>query len=67
MRPCPSSTTQPTLNEAAEILKRELGLEGNLTSIVHKAADQLGVERGPPLAELGRQCLRALKGNMQTV
>ena len=49
-----------TLSQAAKILERELGLEGNLKDVIHQAADQLGVERGPALVELSRQCLREL-------
>jgi hypothetical protein len=56
-----SSSTQPTLIEANEILKRELGLEGSISSVVEQAAAQLGVEPGPPLPVLAQQCLRELR------
>jgi hypothetical protein len=56
-----SSSTQPTLIEANEILKRELGLEGSISSVVEQAAALLGVEPGPPLPVLAQQCLRELR------
>ena len=63
-----SSSTQPTLSQAVEILKRELGLEGNFKDVIEQAAAQLGVEPGPALAELAQQCLRELHpGKTQAV
>ena len=59
-----SSSTQPTLIQAAEILKRELRLEGSLKDVVQQAAAQLGIEPGPPLTELAQQCLRELRPGM---
>ena len=59
-----SSSTQPTLIQAAEILKRELRLEGSLKDVVQQAAAQLGIEPGPPLTELAQQCLRELHPGM---
>ena len=55
-----SSSTQPTLNEAVEILKRELGLQGNMRDVVHQAATQLGVDASLPLLELARRCVQQL-------
>jgi len=55
-----SSSAQPTLSQAVEILKRELRLEGNFKDVIEQAAAQLGVEPGPALAELAQQCLRQL-------
>ena len=55
-----SSSTQPTLNEAVEILKKELGLQGNMRDIVQQAAKQLGVDASLPLLELARHCVQQL-------
>jgi hypothetical protein len=56
-----SSSTQPrSLNEVADILKRELNLEGNMKDVVQQAAVQLGVNAELPLVEMGRQCLQKL-------
>ena len=55
-----TSSTQPTLNETVEILKRELGLKGNMQSVVQQAAEQLGVDVSLPLVEKARQCLQNL-------
>ena len=63
-----SSSAQPTLSQAVEILKRELGLEGNFKDVIEQAAAQLGLEPGPALAELAQQCLRELHpGKTQAV
>ena len=59
-----SSSTQPTLIQAAEILKRDLRLEGSVKNVVQQAAAQLGIEPGPPLTELAQQCLRELQPGM---
>ena len=56
----PGRKTQPTLSETVEILKRELALEGDVTSVVRQAASQLDIDPGAPLVELARQCLREL-------
>ena len=55
-----SSSTQPTLTEAAEILKRELGLKGNLKDVVREAAEQLELDVSLPLVELARLCVQKL-------
>ena len=55
-----SSSTQPTLNESVEILKRELGLRGNMRDVVQQAATQLGVDASLPLLELARRCVQQL-------
>ena len=41
-----SSSTQPTLIEANEILKRKLGLEGSISSVVEQAAAHTGRQPG---------------------
>ena len=55
-----SSSTQPTLLEMTEILKRELGLKGNMTDVVKQAAEQLHVDVRLPLMEMARQCVQKL-------
>ena len=60
-----SSSTQLTLIQAAEILKRELRLEGSLKDVVQEAAAQLGIKPGLPLTELAQQCLRELRPGMK--
>jgi hypothetical protein len=55
-----SSSNQPTLSEAVAILKRELGLEGNVADVVKQAAFQLGVDGSLPLVEMARQCVQNL-------
>jgi hypothetical protein len=55
-----TSSTQPTLAETVEILKRELGLKGNMQSVVQQAAEQLGVDGSLPLVEMARQCVQNL-------
>ena len=55
-----SSSTQPTLLEMTEILKRELGLKGNMTDVVKQAAEQLNVDVRLPLMEMARQCVQKL-------
>ena len=54
------SSNQPTLSEAVAILKRELGLEGNVADVVKQAAFQLGVDGSLPLVEMARQCVQNL-------
>ena len=55
-----SSSTQPTLAEAVEILKRDLGLKGNVQDVVKEAAFQLSVDSSLPLVEMARQCVQKL-------
>ena len=55
-----TSSTQPTLAETVEILKRELGLKGNMQSVVQQAAEQLGVDVSLPLMEMARQCMQKI-------
>ena len=55
-----SSSTQPTLLEMTEILKRELGLKGNMTDVVKQAAEQLNVDVRLPLMEMAKQCVQKL-------
>ena len=55
-----ASTTNPlTISESVEILKRELGVEGNMADVVKQAAAQLGVE-DQPLVEMARECVLKL-------
>jgi len=51
---------QPTTAEAAEILKRELKLNGNMMSVINQAAEQLGVAADLPLVEMAKLCLQKL-------
>ena len=55
-----SSSTQPTLAEAVEILKRDLGLKGNVHDVLKEAAFQLSVDSSLPLVEMARQCVQKL-------
>ena len=48
------------LLSAIQRCKRELALEGDVTSVVRQAASQLDIDPGAPLVELARQCLREL-------
>ena len=54
--------TQPTLREMTEILKRELGLNGNMTDVVKQAAEQLNVDVRLPLVEMAKQCVQEAGG-----
>ena len=50
-----------TLMEQVTILKKELGLEGNVKAVIEQGAEQLGVPaEGQPLAALGHACMQAL-------
>lgn len=41
-----------------DILKRQLGLEGNIASVVQQAAEQLGIDaKGRPLNQLAAECM----------
>ena len=55
-----SSSAQPALSEAVEILKRDLGLKGNVQDVVKEAAFQLSVDSSLPLVEMARQCVQKL-------
>ena len=55
-----SSSNQPTLSEAVDILKRELGLKGNVADVVKQAAEQLELDVSLPLVELARLCVQKL-------
>ena len=58
----PSKGPAPmTLIQQVEVLKRELGLEGNVKAVIEQAAEQLGMSaEGKPLSELGNACMEAL-------
>lgn len=50
-----------TLLEKVEFLKSQLGLSGNVTDVVHKAAEQLGVSPDrKALVDLATQCVQIL-------
>merc|ERR1712241_1384902 len=56
----PSKKNRP-LVEIVGILKRELGLDGNMTEVVNAAARELNVEKGShPLSKLAELCLEKL-------
>ena len=55
-----ASPAAVTLVRAAEILKDQLGLEGNVGDVVKQAAFQLDVPADQPLAEMAKQCLQKL-------
>ena len=56
-----SSAPAMPLTQAAQILKGELGLEGNVSDIVKQAASQLGIAADhQPLVEVAKQCLQKL-------
>jgi hypothetical protein len=51
------------LIEQVEVLKRELGLSGTVSEVVHQAAEQLGVAaEGKAIAALAAACIGALRG-----
>jgi len=50
-----------TLIEQVEVLKRELGVEGNVKAVIDQAVEQLGVSaEGKSLSALGAACMEAL-------
>ena len=52
---------QPLLIEMVGILKRQLGLEGNIASVVQQAAEQLGIDaKGRPLNQLAAECMAVI-------
>ena len=54
-----SSSAPPPLIEVVNLLKKELGISGNITQVVAEACKQLGVEtRGKSLAEQAAECWR---------
>ena len=57
-----SSSSQPTLAEMVEKLKRHCGVDGdNFSDVVHKAAHQLGIDpAGKSLMELAMMCMQQL-------
>ena len=55
-----SSSTQPTVFEMTEIIKRELRLKGNMNDVIKQAAGQLDVDVTLPLVEMARQCVQNL-------
>jgi len=56
-----SSGANLPLIEMVNILKRELGVEGTIQSVVQQAAEQVGVDiGGKPLPQLAKECLAAL-------
>ena len=54
-----SGSAPPLLIDVVNILKKELGISGNITQVVAAACDQLGVETtGKNLAEQAAECWR---------
>ena len=55
-----SGEGQPLI-EMADIMKRQLGLEGNIASVVQQAAEQLGIDaKGRPLNQLAAECMAVI-------
>ena len=51
----------PPLAQSVEIIKRELGVQGNMNEVVTQAAAMLGIETaGKPLPEIATLCVQAL-------
>ena len=56
-----SPSAQLTLKEQVEIMKCELGLEGNFGQVLKQAAAQLGIESaGKPLTVVAAMCMQQL-------
>ena len=56
----PMASSLPLIEQVA-ILKRELGVSGNIRDAVHEAAKQLGIQVGNrPISEISAQCMQAL-------
>jgi len=59
--PVAGSSTSMPLAEMVEILKREIGVDGSMHSVVQGAAQQLGVaHEGRPLIETAQLCLKKM-------
>merc|ERR1712008_267207 len=61
----PGSSTQQThkhtLATDVEVLKREMGLNGNISEVVKEAATQLLIEfNGRPLSDVSMECVQSL-------
>ena len=48
------------IGTAVEILKKELGLKGNMQDVVQQAAFELHVDTSLPLVEMARQCVQKM-------
>ena len=56
-----AGSSSPSLAEMVEILKREMGLDGTMQSVVQGAAQQLGVaHEGQTLMQTAQLCLQKL-------
>ena len=53
------------VSQTAEILKRELGLEGNMKDVIKQAAEQMGLATDQPLIKLAQLCLQTHRGTAQ--
>ena len=59
--PVAGSSTSMPLAEMVEILKREIGVDGSMHSVVQGAAQQLGVaHEGRPLIQTAQLCLKKM-------
>ena len=48
------------IGTAVDILKKELGLKGNMQDVVQQAAFELHVDTSLPLVEMARQCVQKM-------
>ena len=56
-----TSQAPTTLVEKVEFLKVQLGLSGNVTDVVHKAAEQLGISPDKKaLVDLATECVQTV-------
>ena len=56
-----SSSGKRTIAEMAKICESELGVSGNVMSVINQAAEQLNVKTGNrPLMEVAEECMRVM-------
>ena len=56
-----SSSGKRTIAEMAKICESELGVSGNVMSVINQAAEQLNVKTGDrPLVEVAEECMRVM-------
>ena len=59
--PMAQAVAEPSLSASVDILRRELGVSGNMSEVVNTAADMLGVDpKGRSLPEIAMLCVTAL-------
>ena len=56
-----SSSGKRTIAEMAKICEAQLGVSGNVMSVIHQAAEHLNVKTGDrPLMEIAEECVRVM-------